>query len=112
MTTSALGEGDAATQAPAGPAGGVPETARATLRVNGREHVLDAGTRASLLEMLRDELGLTGTKVSYIAFHVPSMRRWASARWAFPKISMWRCTPARPMSIGLGADGSALSARR
>ncbi len=33
-----------------------------TLRVNGREHALAADIRATLLDVLRDRLGLTGTK--------------------------------------------------
>jgi aerobic-type carbon monoxide dehydrogenase small subunit (CoxS/CutS family) len=34
------------------------------LTVNGAEHVLDAPVGTSLAEVLRDELGLTGTKVA------------------------------------------------
>jgi xanthine dehydrogenase YagT iron-sulfur-binding subunit len=33
-----------------------------TIRVNGEEHVLAVDTRTSLLDLLRDRLGLTGTK--------------------------------------------------
>jgi xanthine dehydrogenase YagT iron-sulfur-binding subunit len=33
-----------------------------TLRVNGREHALNLDTRVSLLDALRDHLGLTGAK--------------------------------------------------
>jgi xanthine dehydrogenase YagT iron-sulfur-binding subunit len=33
-----------------------------TLRVNGAEHALDVDTRTSLLDLLREHLGLTGAK--------------------------------------------------
>jgi xanthine dehydrogenase YagT iron-sulfur-binding subunit len=33
-----------------------------TLHVNGEEHTLDLDTRASLLDVLREQLGLTGAK--------------------------------------------------
>ncbi|GAA2624029.1 2Fe-2S iron-sulfur cluster-binding protein [Actinomadura fulvescens] len=39
-----------------------PVHAEITLIVNGREHRLAVDTRASLLDVLREELGLTGTK--------------------------------------------------
>ncbi len=35
---------------------------RITVRVNGAEHALDVDTRVSLLDLLRERLGLTGTK--------------------------------------------------
>ncbi|MEV7289331.1 (2Fe-2S)-binding protein [Streptomyces sp. NPDC093252] len=44
--------------APAAPA----ETTRVTLNVNGRTHAVDLDVRASLLEAVRDGLGLTGSK--------------------------------------------------
>ena len=34
------------------------------LTVNGKEHVLDAAIGASLAEVLREQLGLTGTKIA------------------------------------------------
>ncbi len=37
-------------------------SAAARLTINGREHALDVDTRTSLLDLLRLELGLTGTK--------------------------------------------------
>ncbi len=37
-------------------------TARTSLTVNGRKHVLTLDTRVTLLDALRDHLGLTGTK--------------------------------------------------
>src|ERR1700722_12129821 len=33
-----------------------------TLRVNGKDHEVDAPTETSLLEVLRDDLGITGPK--------------------------------------------------
>src|SRR3954449_13030897 len=33
-----------------------------SLRINGSEHVLDVDPRVTLLDLLRDHLGLTGTK--------------------------------------------------
>ncbi|WP_242884468.1 2Fe-2S iron-sulfur cluster-binding protein [Actinomadura litoris] len=39
-----------------------PVKAEITLRVNGAEHRLDVDTRASLLDVLREDLGLTGSK--------------------------------------------------
>src|SRR5881227_3466980 len=38
------------------------ELASVTLRVNGREHSLALDTRTSLLDLLREQLGLTGAK--------------------------------------------------
>ena len=34
------------------------------LTINGGEHVLDAPVRTSLAHVLREELGLTGTKIA------------------------------------------------
>ncbi len=36
--------------------------AEIVLRVNGRDHTLDVDTRVSLLDLLREHLGITGTK--------------------------------------------------
>jgi len=41
-------------------------TARTSLTVNGRKHVLTLDTRVTLLDALRDHLGLTGTKKAAI----------------------------------------------
>src|SRR5690349_7828361 len=38
------------------------QRARVTLRINGSEHALEVDTRTSLLDLLREQLGLTGTK--------------------------------------------------
>jgi xanthine dehydrogenase YagT iron-sulfur-binding subunit len=38
------------------------EVASVTLRVNGEEHALELDTRTSLLDLLRERLGLTGAK--------------------------------------------------
>ena len=48
-------------QAPAAPAG-APVTSKVTLRVNGKQHALTVDTRTSLLDVLRENLHLTGTK--------------------------------------------------
>ncbi|WP_131741737.1 (2Fe-2S)-binding protein [Actinomadura roseirufa] len=40
----------------------VPVRAAVALAVNGTEHRLDVDTRSSLLDVLREDLGLTGTK--------------------------------------------------
>ena len=40
----------------------MPEHAHVTLRINGNEHALDLDTRTSLLDLLREHLGLTGAK--------------------------------------------------
>ena len=40
----------------------MPELAEVTLRVNGAEHSLVVDTRTSLLDLLREQLGLTGAK--------------------------------------------------
>ncbi len=51
-------------QAPPGtPAAGAGEPATVTLRINGRTHRLLAEPRWTLLFVLREKLGLTGTKV-------------------------------------------------
>ena len=39
-----------------------PTTVRVTLRINGDEHSPDLDTRTSLLDLLREHLGLTGAK--------------------------------------------------
>lgn len=41
---------------------GVPATTRITLKINGADHQLDLEPRASLLDVLRESLHLTGTK--------------------------------------------------
>jgi xanthine dehydrogenase YagT iron-sulfur-binding subunit len=68
--TGAIGVAAAATLAPAAPAEAqvaevVPagEVATVTLTVNGRRHKMLVEPRWSLLYVLRDRLGLTGTKV-------------------------------------------------
>lgn len=38
------------------------ELATVTLRINGQEHALELDTRTSLLDLLRERLGLTGAK--------------------------------------------------
>jgi aerobic-type carbon monoxide dehydrogenase small subunit (CoxS/CutS family) len=38
------------------------ELATVTLRINGDEHALELDTRTSLLDLLRERLGLTGAK--------------------------------------------------
>src|SRR5438045_1165613 len=38
------------------------ELASVTLRINGEEHTLELDTRTSLLDLLREQLGLTGAK--------------------------------------------------
>jgi xanthine dehydrogenase YagT iron-sulfur-binding subunit len=40
----------------------MPEYASVTLRINGSEHALELDTRTSLLDLLREHLGLTGAK--------------------------------------------------
>ncbi len=40
----------------------MPELATVTLRINGAEHALELDTRTSLLDLLRERLGLTGAK--------------------------------------------------
>jgi len=40
----------------------MPERAHVTLRINGEEHSLELDTRTSLLDLLREHLGLTGAK--------------------------------------------------
>ena len=39
-----------------------PEIAGVSLRINGEQHALELDTRTSLLDLLRERLGLTGTK--------------------------------------------------
>ena len=50
-------------QAPGVPLAGAVEPAKVTLRVNGRAHTVLAEPRWTLLFVLRERLGLTGTKV-------------------------------------------------
>ncbi|MGH3390882.1 MAG: 2Fe-2S iron-sulfur cluster-binding protein [Actinomadura sp.] len=50
------GDGDTDSGAP------LPQEAEITLRVNGTDHELMIDTRATLLDVLRERLGLTGTK--------------------------------------------------
>jgi xanthine dehydrogenase YagT iron-sulfur-binding subunit len=40
----------------------MPELATVTLRINGERHTLELDTRTSLLDLLRERLGLTGAK--------------------------------------------------
>jgi xanthine dehydrogenase YagT iron-sulfur-binding subunit len=39
-----------------------PQLATVTLKINGEEHTLELDTRTSLLDLLRERLGLTGAK--------------------------------------------------
>src|SRR5262245_12446139 len=55
--------GKVATKGPVGPASVGPGPAPLTLEINGRAHELRVAPRVVLAEALRDELGLTGTKV-------------------------------------------------
>jgi hypothetical protein len=48
--------------APASPAA-APEALDVALRINGAEHRLQLDTRTTLLDALREHLGLSGTKV-------------------------------------------------
>ncbi len=41
---------------------GIDQTQRVTLLVNGEQHVLDVPANVTLLDLLRERLGLTGTK--------------------------------------------------
>jgi xanthine dehydrogenase YagT iron-sulfur-binding subunit len=50
-------------QTPAAPLAGAGEPTKVTLRVNGRAHTVLAEPRWTLLFVLRERLGLTGTKV-------------------------------------------------
>ncbi len=59
---SVLGKAGTAQAAPAAPAPPPPETHKVTLTINGRARTLDLDTRASLLDALRERVGLTGTK--------------------------------------------------
>jgi xanthine dehydrogenase YagT iron-sulfur-binding subunit len=56
---SVLGGAPTAAAAPPTPP---PEQRKITLTVNGRTRTLDVDTRASLLDALRERIGLTGTK--------------------------------------------------
>ena len=51
-----------ATTAPPKPAGECTDGAAATLRVNGVEHSIRPDTRTTVLDALREQIGLTGTK--------------------------------------------------
>jgi carbon-monoxide dehydrogenase small subunit/xanthine dehydrogenase YagT iron-sulfur-binding subunit len=46
------------------PAAAKPDVASITLNVNGVDHALSIGTDATLAEVLRNRLGLTGTKIA------------------------------------------------
>jgi len=48
--------------APVGPASSTPQSAKVTLKVNGRDHSLQLDNRTTLLDALREHIGLTGTK--------------------------------------------------
>ncbi len=58
--TVACGTLDVAQAQPAAPA--APTLAKVSLKVNGREHGLELDTRTTLLDALREHLGLTGAK--------------------------------------------------
>jgi xanthine dehydrogenase YagT iron-sulfur-binding subunit len=62
MTLAFLKRTDAdAAPAPA-PVGGAHEPKNMTLRINGRDHQLSLDVRTSLLDALREHIGLTGSK--------------------------------------------------
>ncbi|NHZ82685.1 aldehyde dehydrogenase iron-sulfur subunit [Massilia sp. CCM 8695] len=52
----------AAADAAASPAGAPPVTTKVAFQVNGKRHTLDIDTRTTLLDVLRENLHLTGTK--------------------------------------------------
>ncbi|ATQ76883.1 aldehyde dehydrogenase iron-sulfur subunit [Massilia violaceinigra] len=54
----AAGAADAAPGAPSAP----PVTSKVAFQVNGKSHTLDVDTRTTLLDVLRENLHLTGTK--------------------------------------------------
>jgi xanthine dehydrogenase YagT iron-sulfur-binding subunit len=61
--TAAAVPGVAAAQpAPAPGTAPVPVTAQVTLKVNGQQHAIAVDTRTTLLDLLREQLHLTGTK--------------------------------------------------
>ncbi|MFQ6553801.1 (2Fe-2S)-binding protein [Aestuariibius insulae] len=67
-SAAAMGLGEAAAQE-AVPGDPTPEAVEITLRVNGAERHVRADIRASLLDVLRDRLKLTGTKKGCDAGH-------------------------------------------
>jgi hypothetical protein len=56
------------------------ERAQVSLRVNGRLHAVTVEPRTTLLGALRDELGLTGTKIFSPISRGPTARRLARDR--------------------------------
>jgi xanthine dehydrogenase YagT iron-sulfur-binding subunit len=52
---------EAASASPS-PASDAATSGRVSLRINGERHTLDVDNRTSLLDLLREQLGLTGTK--------------------------------------------------
>jgi xanthine dehydrogenase YagT iron-sulfur-binding subunit len=53
---------DVRTTAPAGPEPEAPQRVEVRLRVNGADHRVEIDTRTSLLDLLREHFGLTGSK--------------------------------------------------
>ena len=62
-SASYMAESGAATDAASTPAANPEDPARISLNVNGETRTLSVDTRSSLLNVLREHLGLTGTKV-------------------------------------------------
>lgn len=61
--TATLTAANAAPPEPAVPSQALPPTmGRVTLQINGQAHSLDVDTRTTLLDLLREQLQLTGTK--------------------------------------------------
>lgn len=83
-TTTAVGGATAAggllsdAPAEAAPATGVP-TRAVSLEVNGRRQRVTVDTRTSLLDLLREDLDLTGTKKAVTRVRAGRARCWSTA---------------------------------
>ncbi|MGP3756824.1 (2Fe-2S)-binding protein [Streptomyces sp. IBSNAI001] len=62
IAAGGLASGSALLSAPPAAAAEAPPSSRVTLSVNGRRHTVTVDNRTSLLDLLREHLGLTGSK--------------------------------------------------
>ena len=84
-----------------------PTSAHVTLRVNGIEHLLDLEPRTSLLDALREHLGLTGSKKGCDQGSCGACTVWVDGRRVLACLTLAFACEGREVTTieGMTADG-------